>query len=314
MLCSHRICGVDIYTVCKGIPSGSFLTALFNSGANQIMTRHAYLASAIFKKSGIPYKEYSDRTILKILWSFMESDDMKGLMKQYEQDVESRFYGDDASSCVGDHADFYNMKTNQYFFKKLFGLNTTHPGKNIKISDMEEPYMTREEMTYLKRHFRLVDEKWNGQLEIDVIKEILYWTHGTPNQDLVESAFDSFCNELTRYNERFYNAMVDMATQGSTVFKLIKTPYHSRKAKLEKEHYARESDETQTRIRDVGEDINLLAKSERQLKYRLEGNYDDGVMLPPHKIKGIANNLQTEFYPEMAFYESDGPSNSKTGK
>lgn len=95
-------------------------------------------------------------------------------------------YGDD--KVLAFRADFEISKYKQQL--NLIGLDITSAQKTSDIV-----FETLDQIEFLKRSFKLIDQTYVGSLKLDVIKESVLWVRGTYNQalaleDTVRSAFE----------------------------------------------------------------------------------------------------------------------------
>lgn len=230
LLYSHRVCGLDIYTPAKGVPSGSYLTAPFNSGANQVLSRHAYIGTYV---TDVDTKTTHEQLYWK-LYIYGQAETFRDALQSYSDNVSAVFYGDDAVLAVSRFCTFFNMQTYALMLKLLFGMTATHPNKSTNVMEMKEKYMLLPEITYLKRTPKLLDGKWHFQLDMDTIKEVMFWTRGRASQLVVQSSFECVATEMTRYTEEEYEYILNSIIKGTNRYVLHKEPYAALKRKIER--------------------------------------------------------------------------------
>jgi hypothetical protein len=143
---SVRVNGSYIYECQQGVPSGHFLTALFNSIVNYVIIKTCIFYVA--RQRGIEMTH----EIFAELW-------------------ECGMVGDDHVIGQDEDVDWFDQQVLQRTIKHIFGMGYTDSTKSAVVA----PFTNREDLTFLKRYFREVDGFVFAPLMKEVLEEEINW-------------------------------------------------------------------------------------------------------------------------------------------
>lgn len=161
----YHVCGQYVFLRPWGTCSGSFITSMFNTFANWVMHKIAFIAI-------YPEEKWSE--------------------------IEKTFTGDDSVFTSPEKYGEYNMEYLQKFFKEKFGMVYTSP---TKTSDMN---VTWEDATYLKRRFVLGHFGIMAPLAKRSLANMLKWTDTDQTVEVMQSVLSSLLLEAWHYGPSFY--------------------------------------------------------------------------------------------------------------
>jgi hypothetical protein len=151
---AKRIAGRVVYQTSGGMPSGTPGTSIFNSLANEILFCY------VFEK----LRRVHAPTML---------------LTHYYSLISFTAYGDDHVLSVSDLVPWFNMITVSETFKAM-DIEYTSADKSTDV--FEEKYVPANELTYLKRKFRVIDDFFVlAPLEKTVICESILWAKSKEN-------------------------------------------------------------------------------------------------------------------------------------
>lgn len=179
-----------VYRVYQGSPSGVPVTAVFNSIANSLIMRLAFLGVA-------------------------RSLDLPPSLALFNKSVSLRCYGDDNIVGVSDACKWFNMISVSEYLSSL-GIVYTMPNKSSTLMAFTE----FSKLTYLKRGFGQMEGFYEATLPLPIIQEIMQWKRRGNEQELSESAFMSTMLELAHYPEKIYDRVIDKIVDYSTKVKI----------------------------------------------------------------------------------------------
>ncbi len=168
-----RINGRVVYRCLQGIPSGHFLTAIFNSILNEVIIKSSIMYYC--KVKGIPM----DFGI-------------------FHRNFRIATFGDDHIVAVSEEFQpWVNQMVLQQLIKILFGMGYTDSQKNLDVL----PWTDRNELTFLQRYFREEEGLVFAPLKKDIIDEMINWVRISDDYSIKES---SFLNLSTALKEWFH--------------------------------------------------------------------------------------------------------------
>jgi hypothetical protein len=153
----------DVYRVPQGNPSGIAMTSIINSLVNSLMMRIVYL-------------------------------ELGGNLSTFDENVRLKTYGDDNIAAVSDRVPWFNMVT---ISKKLAEYGVVYNQPNKTAMDESKPYMTTDELTFLKRAFRVSQGRVLAPLHIDSITEMINWIRkSNDDAEAMRANFLAACREM----------------------------------------------------------------------------------------------------------------------
>lgn len=161
-----------LYQTESGLPSGLPGTSVINSLAN--MALHLW----VWHQVGFPMTDFFSRTHFK-------------------------FYGDDSLGKVHPAYSEFNMQSIAYHLSKI-GMKYTSP---LKTTDIEDPFMPFESISYLKRSFRYYKGVWLAPLPKHDIDDIMNWVREgtqTEKDSAMVSSANSVAIEFSHYSQDLY--------------------------------------------------------------------------------------------------------------
>lgn len=187
---AYHLVGRHVYRVEQGNPSGIALTAIINSMVNAIMFR------IVFIINGGDITHYLDHVCVK-------------------------FYGDDNIGTVSDVvASFMNMKTLESTLAS-FGVEYTTPSK--KIVDSE--FLAGDDITYLKRSFRLESGRVFAPLSMTSIREMIMWIRESMSDtEALIANWKAATMEMFHYGREEYEIFVNFV-QSAARERKVKLPF-----------------------------------------------------------------------------------------
>jgi hypothetical protein len=176
----------DAYITTHSLPSGSWLTAFFNSLVNRIYTAMWY------------YRELTKNGI-KPLWY------------NFHRDLMDLVYGDDRLNSLlnKDYAKFLNAETMAEFFESI-GMGMTDSTKN----KIQKPFNDIEEITFLKRSF--VFHPTIGKivcpLDLRTVYSTLSWIDSSKNdlELVMQDKISAFQREMFLHSDLYESHMVEL--------------------------------------------------------------------------------------------------------
>jgi len=171
---AYHVTGVDVYRVKQGNPSGIALTAIINSMVNALMFRIVYIENG-------------------------------GDITNYLNKVCVKFYGDDNIGTVSDDvAHILNMKVLEKTFAR-YGIEYTTPSKKAVVSE----FLENEDITYLKRGFRLDGGRVYAPLAMVSIQEMIMWIRESfDDQEAMEANWIAATCEMFHHGRGAYEKFV----------------------------------------------------------------------------------------------------------
>lgn len=148
ILHSTRIHGRYVYRCPQGVPSGHFLTALFNSIVNYVIFKTCVFAAFLDKEGRI--------------MSDLEFDNF----------YECGMVGDDHVCGQNPEVDWFSQRIYQKYVKEIFGMDYTDSKKSAQISDFTE----WEDLVFLQRYFHEDSiGRVFGPLKREILDEEISW-------------------------------------------------------------------------------------------------------------------------------------------
>lgn len=170
---STRINGKVIYRCLQGIPSGHFLTAVFNSIINEVI-------------------------IKSCLFYYCKVKGIEMNFQIFHENFRMATFGDDHIVSVSEKFQpYFNQQVLQKLIKILFGMGYTDSTKRIDVDEWTD----RSELTFLQRYFREEEGKVFAPLKKDIIDEMINWVRISDDYTIKES---SFLNLSTALKEWFH--------------------------------------------------------------------------------------------------------------
>lgn len=187
---AYHVTGVDVYRVKQGNPSGIALTAIINSMVNALMFRIVYIANG-------------------------------GDITNYLSKVCVKFYGDDNIGTVSDDvAHILNMEILEKTFVS-YGIEYTTPSKKA----ISSKFLADEDITYLKRGFRLDGGRVYAPLAMVSIQEMIMWIRESfDDQEAMEANWIAATCEMFHHGRQAYEKFVEHVCAFSKVNK-IRLPF-----------------------------------------------------------------------------------------
>lgn len=171
----------DVWVLTHSLPSGSWLTAIFNSLVNRVYTLLWYYLN--LKKKNIEPNKFN-----------------------FHKDVIDYVYGDDRVNCCKNEklVDVLNAITMAEFFESI-GMKMTDSGKK----PIEAPFQSLDEITFLKRSFRFHPEimEITCPLDLRTIYSSLSWVDGSKDDpaQVVQDKISAFQREIFLHYDKFDN-------------------------------------------------------------------------------------------------------------
>nr|UKQ11011.1 polyprotein [signal crayfish associated picorna-like virus 1] len=178
---TYHLCDGYLYRVYQGMPTGTPLTAVFNSLCNALMLRIAFFAS--LEEQGIESKNW---------------------IPMFRANVRMTIYGDDHVVAVSKNVSYFNQKFLVQYFAQ-YGMQYTSASKN----EISEQFTPLQDVTFLKRKFVYQHGRWWAPLPEENICEMLMWyrkSYYTNGTNVLEQLLLSAAQEYTQYpgkNKRF---------------------------------------------------------------------------------------------------------------
>jgi len=174
-----RIALGNVYSTNGGMPSGISGTAVFNSIANQLLFKYAFIC----------LKEIHQPRLNMIYFSRL---------------IQFTAYGDDHICAVSDLIPWFNMITLSDFYRTI-GVGYTSADKSSKTFTM--PYVPLDDLTYLKRNFDVLDDfHVLAPLDKTVICESIMWTRkGNQEDNILISTCASALLEAVHHGKPWFN-------------------------------------------------------------------------------------------------------------
>jgi len=171
---AYHVTGVDVYRVKQGNPSGIALTAIINSMVNALMFRIVYIENG-------------------------------GDITNYLNKVCVKFYGDDNIGTVCDDvAHILNMEILEKTFAQ-YGIEYTTPSKKA----ISSTFLAAEDITYLKREFRLDGGRVYAPLSMISIQEMIMWIRESfDDQEAMEANWIAATCEMFHHGRDAYERFV----------------------------------------------------------------------------------------------------------
>jgi len=167
----------DTYITTHSMPSGSFLTAMYNSLVNRFYTAMWY------------YRE-------------MKKHNRTPTVVNFEKNIIDYVYGDDKLNAIRDpELTFLNAITMRDFFQSI-GMDFTDSKKGVIV----EPYQSVQDITFLKRSF-VYHKKIKqivGPLDLNTIYSSISWIDGRKDPEIVmRDKINAFQREMFLHEELF---------------------------------------------------------------------------------------------------------------
>jgi len=183
-----HISGRTCYRFMGGNASGNYLTGLFNCFVNHVMHALAY--------------------------EYMKPE---GYLPLFEDRVSIGFYGDDNAGSVHDEIkSWYNMLTLCKFFGAL-GFTYTTPDKGV----VEEPFLRRDQFTFLARSFVEMDGLMLCPLKIDSVLGRLCYTRRPPKdmtrKQLLEMNIGDVGYDLYHHGEKVFDYYYKLVSERANI-------------------------------------------------------------------------------------------------
>lgn len=182
---SIRVHGNYVYECQQGVPSGHFLTALFNSILNYVIFKTCVFYVA--QQKGI----LMDHEFFALLW-------------------ECGAVGDDHVNSQDEDVTWFDQQILQTTIKYIFGMGYTDSTKSSII----QPFTARKDLSFLKRYFREVDGFVFAPLHQDILEEEINWVRVNKddpkvntwkNMDASLRGYMHWGRELFEFKKRQYN-------------------------------------------------------------------------------------------------------------
>jgi hypothetical protein len=192
----------DTYLTTHSMPSGSFLTAMYNSLVNRFYTAMWY------------YRQ-------------MLANGKRPTVANFEKNVVDYVYGDDKLNAIRDPSlSFLNALTMKEFFQSI-GMDFTDSHKGAIVT----PYQHISEITFLKRSFvyHRVLKQVVGPLDLSTIYSTLSWLDGRKDPSIVlRDKINAFQRELYLHEDRYstdLNILITKCKERSVDFVALSTDY-----------------------------------------------------------------------------------------
>lgn len=155
-----RINGRVVYRCLQGVPSGHFLTAIFNSIINEVIIKTCIMYYCEVKEIEMNF------VILR-------------------NNFRIATYGDDHIVAVSSKYHFFDQQLLQKLIKIMFGMNYTDSLKRLEV----EQWTKAEDLTFLQRYFRVEGAQVFAPLKKDIIDEMINWVRISEDYTIKESTF-----------------------------------------------------------------------------------------------------------------------------
>lgn len=204
----------DTYMTTHSMPSGSFLTAMYNSLVNRFYTAMWY------------YRE-------------MTKNNKKPTVVNFENNVIDYVYGDDKLNAIRDpELKFLNAITMRDFFLSI-GMDFTDSKKGV----ITEPYQNLQDITFLKRAF-VYHKKLKqivGPLDLNTIYSSISWIDSRKDPEVVmKDKINAFQREMflheDMYDEKF-EWLVEYSKSRGVDFIVLTTDYLLNLYNMKEYHY-----------------------------------------------------------------------------
>lgn len=176
-----RVNGKLVFRTLQGVPSGHFLTAIFNSIINEV----------IIKTCIYMVCRYSNRKITK-------------------HDINIHFriatYGDDHIVGVSDSFQkIFNQRILQRMIKIIFGMDYTDSTKNLEVAEWTE----LSKLTFLQRGFREEESLVFAPLKSEIVEEMVNWVRigELTNDEATRSNLETALREWFHHGESKFEEM-----------------------------------------------------------------------------------------------------------
>lgn len=172
MFSAFHIAERDVYRVAQGNPSGIVMTSLINSLANSIMMRVVYM-------------------------------ELGGSLPDFHANVRLKTYGDDNIMTVSDEQRWFNMASISQKFK-THGVIYNRPDK-AEITDGQD-FLSVDDVTFLKRAFRVASGRTMAPLAQDSINEMINWIRNSNDDgEATRANFLAACREMYHYGREQFD-------------------------------------------------------------------------------------------------------------
>lgn len=174
----------DLYLTSHSMPSGSFLTAIFNSLVNRFYTA---------------------------MWFYRECKKNKVVptVSLFEKVVVDFVYGDDKLNAIRGDYPFLNAISMRDFFVSI-GMDFTDSKKGV----IDKPYQRIEDITFLKRSFVFHKDLLDivGPLDLDTVYSSLSWfDKKKEEEDVLRDKLHAFQREMFLHIDIYAATMLELA-------------------------------------------------------------------------------------------------------
>lgn len=177
----HLMQGV-LFTCNYGTCSGHAATAEFNSVVTYFLIYTCFC------------KHFSDRGL-----ALEQIEDL------WRDSVRLAIYGDDHIISVGPEAQSFSQKVVQSLIRDIYGIGYTSPDKSLDLDD----FTTMEDLSFLKRRFRLENGHWNAYIPVgEARKRLFYWdpSCGLSKSNYLHQVYSSLLEEAAYCDEETFEA------------------------------------------------------------------------------------------------------------
>jgi len=176
----------DVYMLNHSLPSGCWLTAMFNSLVNRTYTLMWY-------------------------YRYMKKENKTPTVVSFFEDISDPVYGDDRlNSCKKkEYAHFLNAITMKDFFESM-GMKMTDSLKNEIVT----PFQPIKELTFLKRYFRFhpILKTIVCPLDLRTVYSTLSWIDGSKDdlENVLQDKINNFQREIFLHYELYHSAIAKL--------------------------------------------------------------------------------------------------------